>query len=134
MDKVHVYMCLHIASIKSTAENQTRLFLSSFLITTSSPLTLAEAFLNDYVAACSTAFRSATEENESGGYVTVPSPSKVTQHSSTANCLISSDVNRLVTTEQIQKKYSPFNSRSVIITVIVTANLFTVSTLVCFTA
>ena len=42
MDKVQVYMCLHlhIASIKSTAGNKTRLFPSPFLI-------LAESFRND---------------------------------------------------------------------------------------
>ena len=45
------------------------------------------AFRNDHVAAGSTALRSATEENESGGYVTVPCPSKVTQHSSRADWL-----------------------------------------------
>ena len=72
MDKTHVYMCLHIASIKSTSRNKTRLFLSPFHISSSSRLTLAEAFRNDHVAACSTALRSANEENESGGYATVP--------------------------------------------------------------
>ena len=45
---------------------------------------MAGAFRGGYVAACSTAFRSATEENDSGGYVDVPCPSKVEQHSSTA--------------------------------------------------
>ena len=79
------YMWLHTASIKSTAGNKTRLFPSPFHIFTSSPLTLAGSLRNNYVAACSTALRSATEENESGGYVTVPSPSKVTQHSSTTD-------------------------------------------------
>ena len=61
------------------------LFPSPFHISTSSRLTLAGAFPGDYVAACSTAFRSATEENDSGGYVDVPCPSKVKQHSSTAD-------------------------------------------------
>ena len=75
MDIVHVYMYLHMVSIKSTAGNKTRLFLSPFQISTSSRLTLAEAFRNDHVAACCTAFRSATEENKAGGYVTVPCPS-----------------------------------------------------------
>ena len=60
-------------------------FPSPFHISTSSRVTLAEAFRNDYVAACSTALRSATEENESGGYVTVPCPPKVTQHNSTSD-------------------------------------------------
>ena len=61
MDKVHVYMRLHDASIKSTGGNKTRFFPSPFHISTSSCLTLAEAFRNDHVAACSTALRSATE-------------------------------------------------------------------------
>ena len=85
VDKVHVYMCLHNRSIKSTAGNKTRLFLSPLHNSTSSRFTLAEAFRNDHVVHCSTALRSALEENESGGYVTVPCPSKVTQHSSTAD-------------------------------------------------
>ena len=83
MDKVHVYMFLQFASIKSTAGNKTRLFSSPYLISTSSFLILAEAFRNGYVAACSTA----TKKNEMGGYVTVPCPSKVTQRSSTADWL-----------------------------------------------
>ena len=87
MNKVHVYMWLHTASIKSTAGNKTKFFLSTFHISTSSCFTLAEAFRSDHVAACSTALLSATEENESGGYVTVPRLSKVTQHSSTADWL-----------------------------------------------
>ena len=58
--------------------------LVSFHVSTSSRLTLAGAFRSDYAAACSTALRSATDENESGSYVTVPCPSKVKQHSSTA--------------------------------------------------
>ena len=85
--KVHVYMWLHTALTKFTAGNKTRLFLSLFYVSTSSRLTLAGAFRSDYVAACSTAVRSATEENESGGCATVPCPSKVTQHSSTADWL-----------------------------------------------
>ena len=87
MGKTHVYICLHNAPIKSTAGNKTKLFPSPFFISTSSRLTLAEAFRNDYVAACGNAFRSATEENESGGYATVPCPSQVKQHSSTADWL-----------------------------------------------
>ena len=84
MDKVHVHMWLHTASIKSTAGNKTRLFPSPFHVSTSSCLTLAGAFRNDHVATCSTALRIATEENESGGYVNFLCPSKLTQHSSTA--------------------------------------------------
>ena len=63
------------------------LFTSSFHVSTSSCLTLAGAFRSDYVAACSTALRSATEENEPAGYVAVPCPSKVKQRSSTADWL-----------------------------------------------
>ena len=74
-------MCLHIASNKSTAENETWLFPSPFLICTSWYLILAEAFSNNYVAACSTALRSATEKNEMGGNATFPCSSKMTQRS-----------------------------------------------------
>ena len=87
MDKVHVYMWLHTASTKCIAGNKTGFFPSPFHISTSSRLTLAEAFRNDHVAACSTGLRSATGENESGGYATVPCPSKMTQDSSTADWL-----------------------------------------------
>ena len=80
-------MWLHTASNKFTAGNKTRLFPSLFHVSTSSRLNLAGALGNNYVAACSTAPRSATEENESGGYVTVPCPSKVRQHSSAADWL-----------------------------------------------
>ena len=80
-------MWLHTPSIKSTVGNKTGLFPSPFHVSTSSRLTLAGAFRNDYVAACSTALRSATEENESGGYVAVPCPSEVKQPSSTADWL-----------------------------------------------
>ena len=85
--KVHVYMWIHTASIKSTAGNKTRLFLSPFNVSTSSRLSLAGSFRSDNVAACSTAFRSATEEKESGGYIAVPCPAKVKQRSGTADWL-----------------------------------------------
>ena len=87
MNEVHVYMRLHNASIKSTAGDKTKFFPTPFLISTRSRLTLAEAFQKVPVAACSNALRSATEENESGCYVTVMCPSKVTQSSSTADWL-----------------------------------------------
>ena len=87
MYEVHIFMCLHIASIEFTAVINTRLFPSPLLISTSWFVILTEAFRNDYVAACSTALRSATEENELGGYVTVPCASKTTQRSSTADGL-----------------------------------------------
>ena len=54
MDKVHVYMSLYFASIESTAGNQTGLFSSPFLFTTSRFLILAEAFQSDHEAACRT--------------------------------------------------------------------------------
>ena len=80
-------MWLHTASIKSTLGNKTKLFASPLHVSTSSRLTLAGAFRGDYVAACSTALGSATQENESGGYVAVACPSKVKQRSSTADWL-----------------------------------------------
>ena len=85
MEKIHVHMCLHVASVKFTAGNKARLFSSPFLIFNSWFLNLAEAFRNDYVAACSTALRRATEKNEMGGYLIVPCSSKMTQRSSTAD-------------------------------------------------
>ena len=80
-------MWVHTASTKSTVENITRPFPSPFHVSTSSRLTLAGAFRSDYVDACSTAFRSAIEEKDSGGYVAVPCPSRVKQRSSTADWL-----------------------------------------------
>ena len=67
MEKVHVCMCLHTALIKSTVGNETKFFPSPVHVSTSSRPTLAAAFLNEYVVACGTAFRRATEEVESGG-------------------------------------------------------------------
>ena len=119
MDKVHVYLCSDLVLIKSTAGSKNRLFSSPLHISTSSRLTLAEAFRNDNVAACSTALGSATEENESGGYLTVPCPPIVAQRIG----LNSSGVTRLVTTKHIRNKYSLLKSRSVIIA----ANLLTLS-------
>ena len=87
MDKVHVYMCSHISLIKPTAGNKTRVFLSPLPISTSGFLISEQAFWNDYVAACSTALRSATEKIELGGYVIIPCRSKMTQRSSTADWL-----------------------------------------------
>ena len=72
---------------KTTVWNKLGVFPSPFHVSTSSGLTLAGAFRGGYVAACSTAFRSATEENDSGSYVDVPCPSKVKQRSSTADWL-----------------------------------------------
>ena len=78
-------MWLKTASIKSTVGNKNMFFSSPFHVSTSSRLTFARAFRKVYVAACSTALRSATEENESVGYVAIPCPSKVKQRSSTAD-------------------------------------------------
>ena len=61
--------------------------VSPFHVFTSSRFTLAGAFRGDYVAACSTALRSTTEENDSGGYVDVPCPSKVKQRKITVDWL-----------------------------------------------
>ena len=80
-------MWLQTASIKSTVGNKTKPFPCPFQVSTSSRLTLAGAFRSDHVDACNTALRSATEEKESGGHVTVPCPSKVKQHSSTVDWL-----------------------------------------------
>ena len=133
MDKVHVYTCFYIASIKSTAGNKTKFFPNPLLISTSRFLILAEAFRYDHVAACSTALRSATVKNEMGGYVTVPCSSKMTQRSSTAQRIIgfnSSDVTRLLRTEDIRNTYSLLKSPSVIIAALDNANLFTPSILI----
>ena len=78
MGKVHVYMCLLIASIKFTVGDKTRFSPSPIFISTSRFLILAKLFRNNHVAACSIALRSATEKNEMGGYVTVPCPPKMT--------------------------------------------------------
>ena len=67
--------------------DKTRPYPSPFHVSTSLQHTLAVVARGDYVAACSTALRNATEENKSGGYVTVPCLSKVKQHSSTADWL-----------------------------------------------
>ena len=80
-------MWLKTESFKSTVVNKTKLVPSPIPNSVSSRLTLAGAFRSDHVAACSTALRSATEDNESGGYVAVPCPSKLKQRSSTADCL-----------------------------------------------
>ena len=76
---------LHAASVKTTVWYKLGVFPSPLHVSTS--LTLDGAFRGGYVAACSTAFRSATEENDSGGYVDVTCPSKMKQHSSTADWL-----------------------------------------------
>ena len=78
-------MCLQIASKQSATGNETRLFLSPFLVSASWFGILAEVLRNDHVATGSTAIHSATEKNEIGGYVTVPCSSKLAQRSSAAD-------------------------------------------------
>ena len=85
--EIRVYLWLKTASNKSTVGKITRLYPSQFHVSTSSRLLLAGAFRSDYVAACSTGFRSVTEENESGGHEAVPCPFKLKQRSSTAEWL-----------------------------------------------
>ena len=83
-----MFTCAYILHrLNSLLGTKLGFFLIFFQICTSSGLTLARAFRNDNVAACSTAPRSATEEKETGGYLTVPCPSKMTQHSSSADWL-----------------------------------------------
>ena len=80
-----MFTCGYILNpLKRLLGTKVRVYPSPFHISTSSRLTLAEAFRDDHVAACSTAFRSATEKNELGGYATVSYPSKMAQRSSTA--------------------------------------------------
>ena len=85
MDKLHVYVCLNIASNGPTTGKKTRLFPSPFIFSNSRFLILTEVFRNDRVAACSTACRCVTEKNEMGRYLTLPYSSKTTQRSSTAD-------------------------------------------------
>ena len=80
-------MWIHIASVKSTVGKKTRLFPNPLHGSTGSRLTVAGAFRRDYVAACSTAVRSATQENETVGHVPVSCPSEVKQRSGTADWL-----------------------------------------------
>ena len=84
MGKISCLHVLHIASIKSSAENKNMLLLSPFFIFTSLFFILAKAFRNGYVVACSTVCRSATAKNEGDGYVTAPCLS-MTQLNSTAD-------------------------------------------------
>ena len=82
-----MFTCGYTANVYIHCWEQTRLSASPFHVSTSSRLTLAGAFQSDYVAACSTAFRSATEKNDSGGCVAVPCSPKLKQLSSTADWL-----------------------------------------------
>ena len=75
------------ASIKSTCGTNLGIFLVPILVTTGWFLLLTKVFQNDYVAACSTASRRATEKIETGGCVTVPCLPKMTEHNSTADWL-----------------------------------------------
>ena len=60
---------------------------SPFHASTSLRYTWAAVARGDYVTACSTAFRSATAENDSGGHVDGTCPTKVAQPNSTADWL-----------------------------------------------
>ena len=79
----HNYMLGNDVASINLFWNKTRFFLSPFLVTTNRFLVLAEASRNHLVTGCSTALRSATEENQTGGYITVPCSSRMTQRSST---------------------------------------------------
>ena len=134
MNKVHVYMWWQTASIKSTAGNKTRLFPSPLHISTSSRLTLAEAFRNDHIAACTITL--AVLLRRMNRVFTYPFRVRPKWHSIVAQRigLKSSDVISLVTTEHIRNKCSLLKSRSVIIATIVIANLLTLSILIHITA
>ena len=96
------YYCIDLIHFRS----ETRLFPGPFLVNTGWFLILEKVFRNDNVAACSTALRSVTEENDSGGHVDVPCSSKLTQHKSTVDWLNFCDVTRSVATERVRNKYS----------------------------
>ena len=74
-------------SIKITFGTRLGLNPSPFHVSTSLRHTLAVVLRGGYMAACSTAFRSATEENDSGGHVDGTYPTKVAQPNSTADWL-----------------------------------------------
>ena len=67
--------------------NKTRSYPSQFHASTSLRHTSVVVARGDYVAACSTAFRSATEENDSSSHVDGTCPTKVAQPNSTADWL-----------------------------------------------
>ena len=67
--------------------NKTRLYPSPLHFSTSLRHTSAVVARGNYVAACSTAFRSATGENDSGGHVGCTCPTKVAQPNTTADWL-----------------------------------------------
>ena len=114
MDKVHVHMCFHTASIKFIAGKKIRLFRSPFIISNSRFLVLAKAFRSDYVAACNTALRNATEKSKTDGYVTVPCSPKWNSVVAEWIKLNSFDITRLVATKHIRHSDSVLKSRSVI--------------------
>ena len=76
-----------IASNTFTFGTKLGFFLSPFLVNTGWFLILEKLFRTSYVAACSTALREATEDNDSGGHIDVPCSSILTQHKSTAGWL-----------------------------------------------
>ena len=85
MRKSWLHVCGFNALVKYTFGNKTLLFLSLFLIATSRFCILAKEFRNGYVVACSPACRSATANKVMHGYGNLPSLSKMTQHSNTAD-------------------------------------------------
>ena len=92
MQHLICYSCYFSIGLSFCIPNLYCSFLVSFLpckwlVNTGWLLTLEKVFRNGYVAACSTALRSATEENDSGGHVDVPCSSKLTQHKITADWL-----------------------------------------------
>ena len=87
MDRVHIYMCSHIASIKSTAGNKTRLFSLPAPHFYKMVSQFGRSVLERLRSRLCTALSSATEKKEFGGYVTVPCPPKLTQRSSAADWL-----------------------------------------------
>ena len=123
-------MFLHIALIKSTAGNKTKLSPSPFLISTSWFLLLAEVFRNDLVAALVPV--SAVPLRKTKWVATLPFRVYPKRHSVVAQRIgfYSSDVTRLVATEHIRNKYSLLKSRSVVTAVMKTANSLTLPILI----
>ena len=93
-----------IASIEFTFGSKLGFFLVLSSLIQAGSSVWKKVFRKGYLAAFSTALRSATEENESGGHVDVPCSSKVKQHKITAYWLNFCDVTRSVATERVRNK------------------------------
>ena len=76
-----------LCSLNHSFWNKLGVIPSPFDVFTRLRHTLAVPARGDYVAACSTAFRSTTEENDSGGHVDGTYPTKVAQPNSTSDWL-----------------------------------------------